>query len=183
MPGRTIRLPRGLGPGGIFVALLVAAASLLGECRERFGFSPPAAPAGLAAWRVAIVHDGDTVTCRDSLGRETKIRLKGIDAPEFAQPHGRAATAALERAVGGRRVGVEGKARDRFGRLLGTLWLEGDNINRRMVAEGHAWVFDGYAPDGDLLAAERQARRGRRGLWAADDPIPPREWRQAHPRE
>jgi len=139
--------------------------------------------AGRPAWQVERVHDGDTLTCLDEAGRPWKIRLLGIDAPEQGQTHGDAARRALVAKLAGGRVRVEGTARDQHGRLLATLWIDDRNLNRELVAEGWAWAFGGFAQDPDLMAAEASARRRRIGLWADERPIPPRQWRDAHPRE
>lgn len=136
---------------------------------------------GLPAWRVERVHDGDTVTCADERGASHKIRLVGIDAPESDQAYGGAARTALAAKVAGRAVRVDGRGHDQHGRLLGTLFLDGRDINREMVAEGWAWVFGGFAPDDELVAVEAEARRLRRGLWADPRPQAPAEWRHAHP--
>jgi endonuclease YncB( thermonuclease family) len=138
--------------------------------------------AGRPLWRVESVNDGDTVTCVDEAGQTVKIRLQGIDAPEFDQPHGRTARNALDQKLASRRVRVAGTARDQHGRLLGTLWLDDRNLNRELVTEGHAWVFGGFAPDPDFVAAEEAARQARRGLWGGGHPVPPSHWRQEHPR-
>ena len=137
--------------------------------------------AGRPLWRVETVHDGDTVTCVDPEGRARKIRLVGIDAPEFGQPYGERGRQALARKLGRGHVRVEGDAHDQHGRLLGTLWIDDRDINRELVAEGWAWAFGGFATDEGLLAAEAEARRERRGLWADPNPVPPREWRALHP--
>jgi endonuclease YncB( thermonuclease family) len=137
--------------------------------------------AGRPAWRVAAVHDGDTVTCVAPDGTSHKIRLLGIDAPEHRQPYGDAARAGLAAKLAGGAVQVRGDARDQHGRLLGTLWVDGRDINRELVAEGLAWVFGGFAPDEALLAAEAEARRQQRGLWSDPKPIAPADWRATHP--
>ena len=49
-------------------------------------------------------------------------------------------------------------------------------------AEGWAWAFGGFVEDEDLVSAEAVARRARRGLWAGERPIPPRQWRDSDPR-
>jgi len=136
---------------------------------------------GRPTWRVEAVNDGDTVTCRDASARGVRIRLVGIDAPELDQPGGPAARAALASKVAGRGVRVEGDARDKHGRLLGRLWLDGRDLNREMVAEGWAWAFTGFADDDELAAAEAAARRARRGLWADPHPMAPARWRELHP--
>jgi hypothetical protein len=76
--------------------------------------------AGRPAWRVDAVHDGDTVTCIDPEGRSRKIRLQGIDAPEFGQPYGDWSRQLLRAKLANRPVRVEGDAIDQHGRLLGT---------------------------------------------------------------
>ncbi len=169
-------MPRRLRPWYIVIAAVVSAiVAAVPAC-------PTHDAAGRPTWRVEAVHDGDTVTCIDTEGRLQKIRMVGIDAPEFEQPHGKSALAALETKLALGRVRVDGSARDQHGRLLGTLWVDERNINREMVAEGHAWVFGGFAPDPDLVAAETTARSGRRGLWADPHPLNPSQWRDTHPR-
>lgn len=157
------------------VALVAVGTAAFERCRL-----PDAA--GRPTWTVRVVHDGDTVTCHDNEGRAHRIRLLGIDAPEFEQRHGDASRAALARKVGERRVAVESRGFDRHGRLLATLWIDERNINREMVEEGHAWAFGGIAPDPDIVDAEGRARRGRRGLWADDAAEEPSRWRAEHPR-
>ena len=156
------------------MALVSVAVAAVDRCRI-----PDAA--GRETWTVHVVHDGDTVTCHDTSGRAHKIRLLGIDAPEIKQPHGTLARSALERKVGHRRVAVESRGYDKHGRLLGKLWLDERDVCREMVAEGHAWVFGGIAPDPILVEAESLARRERRGLWAEAGPVEPSQWRAAHP--
>lgn len=157
----------------VLAAIASALAAAVSSC-------PRHDAAGRPLWQVEMVNDGDTVTCVDEAGQTVKIRLQGIDAPEFDQPHGRSARNALEQKLAGRRVRVAGTARDQHGRLLGTLWLDDRNVNRELVAEGHAWVFGGFAPDPDLVNAEEAARRARRGLWASDNPVSPSQWRRDH---
>jgi len=184
MPRHRFRLPpppRGLSSRArtayVVVAALVSAVASL-----TVPMCPLADRAGRPVWRVDAVHDGDTVTCLDEQGQPQKIRLQGIDAPEYGQPYGDTARRALAGKLAGGTVRVEGRARDQHGRLLGTLWIDDRNLNRELVAEGFAWVFGGFSPDEELLAAEAAARRQRRGLWADQQPVEPRQWRDAHPR-
>ena len=180
---RPIRLPpppRGL-PRRLRGWYIVTAAVISAVTAAVAPMCPDRDAAGRPAWRVATVHDGDTVTCVAPDGTSHKIRLLGIDAPEHHQPYGDAARAALAAKLAGGGVQVRGEARDQHGRLLGTLWIDGRDINRELVAEGLAWVFGGFAPDEDLLAAESAARRQRRGLWSDPHPIAPADWRAKHP--
>jgi endonuclease YncB( thermonuclease family) len=75
------------------------------------------------------------------------------------------------------------KGRDQYDRLLATLWVDDRNINRELVAEGLAWVFDRYSPPADLVAAEKAAKKAQIGLWNATDPVRPATWRATHPRQ
>jgi micrococcal nuclease len=173
--------PRGLSPRARAVYLLVAAV-VSAVASLTVPMCPLADRAGRPLWRVETVHDGDTVTCLDEQGRPQKIRLQGVDAPEHGQPYGDAARRALAGKLAGGTVRVEGSARDQHGRLLGTLWIDDRDLNRELVAEGWAWAFGGFATDEELVAAEAAARRQRRGLWADERPVEPRQWRDAHPR-
>ncbi len=169
-------LPRRLRGWYVVIAAVISAvaAAVAPMCPDRDA-------AGRPAWRVVTVHDGDTVTCADPAGREEKIRLVGIDAPEYHQPYGRAAREALAAKLAAGGVRVESTARDQHGRLLATLFVGDRDINRELVADGLAWTFGGFAPDEGLLALEAEARRQRRGLWADPHPIAPADWRAAHP--
>ena len=67
--------------------------------------------------------------------------------------------------------------RDRYGRTVARLEIDGRDINRQMVADGLAWHYTRYSDDARLAAAEREARAARRGLWRDAAPVAPWEWR------
>lgn len=120
---------------------------------------------------VETVSDGDTLRIWRG-GEQARCRLAGIDAPEREQPWGPEARDLLRSLVLGREVWVAADSRDHYGRLIVRLTLDdGRDVARVMVAEGAAWWYVEYARDDLTLArAEADARRGRRGLWAADPP-------------
>lgn len=121
---------------------------------------------------VTKVTDGDTI---EAGGRD--VRLQGIDAPERDQPHGNQATASLKSLILHRRVRLDVRGTDQYGRLIAVAYTEGRNVNRWLVEQGHAWEYDRYSEDPALGPLERKARRADRGLWASESPIPPWEWR------
>lgn len=127
------------------------------------------------------VVDGDTLIYRDDHRRVRKLRLKGIDSPEYRplQDHGAEAKMALAGKVDGRRIEVRVLELDMHGRELGIVFHLGRNINEELVAEGHAWNFayrsDPLHPRLDSL--ERQAKLGRKGLWQGQRPIHPKDFR------
>ena len=133
----------------------------------------PAAP----VWRVVSVHDGDTLRAIDEAKVEHKIRLHGIDAPEIGQPFGNVSREGLTALAKGKAVAVHVEDRDRYGRTVARLEIDGRDINRQMVADGLAWHYTRYSDDARLAAAEREARAARRGLWRDAAPVAPWDWR------
>jgi endonuclease YncB( thermonuclease family) len=140
-------------------------------------------PAGLLAQtmagRVVAVADGDTFTLLTANKQQVKVRLHGIDCPEKKQPYGAAAKAFTSRAVFGQMVEVRSSKKDRWGRLLGTVWYQHgqQNLNENLLAAGLAWHFKKYDRQPRWAQLERQARAERRGLWQDASPIAPWQWR------
>ena len=66
---------------------------------------------------------------------------------------------------------------DRYGRLVATLWIDDENINRRLVKEGHAWVRK-YLRDTSLIQLEARAKSTKTGLWSSNNVIKPSVWRR-----
>ncbi len=131
--------------------------------------------------KIVRVLDGDTVEILAG-NVATRVRLNGIDAPEKAQPFGQRSRQALTAIVGGNTVLPVGEKRDRYGRLLATLILDGRDINAIQVYSGMAWVYryKGLATEPEYLRYERDARTARRGLWSEKEPVEPSIWRQRH---
>jgi endonuclease YncB( thermonuclease family) len=74
--------------------------------------------------RVVSVTDGDTIKVLDSTNTQHKIRLTGIDAPERGQPYGTKSKDHLAFMVAGKEVLVESDKNDRYGRVLGKVWVQ-----------------------------------------------------------
>lgn len=128
---------------------------------------------------VVRVVDGDTLTVLDDQRTQHKIRLAGIDAPEKSQPFGQRSKEHLSSLVFGRRVAVETEKRDRYGRTVGKVVIDGRDANLAQVVAGMAWHYKKYEgeqspTDRHLYAdAERVATEKRQGLWSDASPIPP----------
>ena len=91
--------------------------------------------------RVVGVTDGDTTKVLDAANRQEKIRLADIDTPERGQPWGQRSKQALSGLVFGRQVVVEYRKRDRYGRIVGRVFVGDVDISRELVEAGHAWVW------------------------------------------
>ena len=135
------------------------------------------------AGRVVSIADGDTVTVLDADHVQHIVRLAGIDAPEKRQPFGNVSRQHLAGLVFQRDVTVEWKKRDRYGRMIGVVRIDGQDASLAQVQAGLAWHYLAYAGEqrpADRLAyadAEQQARADRQGLWRDLAPVPPWEWR------
>jgi micrococcal nuclease len=127
--------------------------------------------------KVTSITDGDTVKVFDGI-QEVKIRLSNIDAPESKQAFGTRSKQKLAEKVFGKNVVVEYHKKDKYKRILGTIWLENRNINFEMVQEGYAWAYRRYLDDTDFLEAEKIARDKKLGLWIDPFPIAPWDFRK-----
>ncbi len=127
--------------------------------------------------------DGDTITVLDANKVQHKIRLAGIDAPEKKQAFGNSSKESLSDLAFDKTVNVETGKRDRFGRQIGKVLVNGRDVNLVQVERGMAWFYRQYkreqSPNDQRLyeAAEDAARAGKRGLWRDADSVPPWEFR------
>jgi endonuclease YncB( thermonuclease family) len=145
-----------------FLALITALPVSAGEIRGR-----------------ATVTDGDTIEIRDR-----DIRLHGIDAPESGQRCrlddgrvwrcGQKAALALDDRIDRRTIRCEWSERGQYGRLIGTCYQGGTDLNAWMVRQGWALAYREYSRA--YVDAERAARNADRGIWRGDF-VKPWNWR------
>ena len=136
--------------------------------------------------KVTRIIDGDTVVVLSDQHEELRVRLAGIDCPEKRrnQPYWRFAKDALSDRVAGRTITVDFDKRDRWGRLIGVLWLNNQDVNAELVGIGACWHFKKYQheqSESDQVRyheLELSARQRHIGLWADRQPIAPWDWRK-----
>lgn len=130
--------------------------------------------------QVVQVVDGDTVKVLLANEQET-VRLIGLDTPELARAGSLAecfaaeAKQTLTELVEGQTVELVADSsqaeRDRYGRLLGYLFLAtGENVAQVLIASGygHEYTYqDPYLYQQQFRQAEIAAREQRLGLWGA----------------
>ena len=118
------------------------------------------------------VVDGDTIHVLDQSKERHKIRLGGIDSPEKKQPFGKKSTKNLAGYIAGKNVEVEYSKRDRYGRIIGKLLKDGQDIDLRQIKDGYAWHYKYYQKEQSKLgrvlysSAEIEARAKKIGLWS-----------------
>lgn len=88
--------------------------------------------------RVSYIYDGDTVQLEQN---KTRVRLWGIDAPEKGSPGADAARNALIKLVDGKRVEILPIDKDRYGRTVGRIFRNGQDISAVMIERGHALEY------------------------------------------
>jgi len=202
-PSRFLRKRRQLRRLPLWAVLLLigwvaALAWLDRDSAPASGTLPPArasvatAPSGSFKAHVVRVADGDTLTAETSDGRQIKVRLARIDAPETGhgakrpgQPFGEASTHSLRQLVGNSAVSLDCPETDRYQRHVCWVYADGVDVNLEQVKRGMAWVYrPPRASRRELLAlsplidAQDAARRAGRGMWIDADPTAPWDWRR-----
>ena len=128
--------------------------------------------------KVIKIADGDTITILDSNNRKYKIRLDKIDAPELRQYFGINAKNHLVSLISGKQVKVIYRKKDRYKRILGTVYLHEKEINLQMVKDGFAWHYSFYDKSPEYIEAEQKARENKSGLWIQENPVNPYKFRK-----
>ena len=127
----------------------------------------------------ATVIDGDTL----KIG-QIPIRIHGIDAPEKNQvcikknvswKCGVEATKLMRSLVMRSEVSCEKLDQDRYGRIVGRCFSNGNNLGETMVVQGLALAYRQYSSE--YVPMERVSKSVQRGMWAGKF-TPPWEWRR-----
>lgn len=93
--------------------------------------------------KVSKILDGDTFTLS---GESRRIRVWGLDAPEWNHRGGAAATATLRGMISGKRLRCAVLDIDRYGRLVAQCFLpDGRDIAAEMIRSGAATEYCRYS--------------------------------------
>jgi endonuclease YncB( thermonuclease family) len=130
---------------------------------------------------VTRVIDGDTITVFLE-GVSERVRLLGVDAPEFgnkgaaAEPLAGEAGEFVRRLLQGRRVILrrdpESDDRDRYGRLLRYVEsADGTDVGAELLRQGLARAMTEFPCSrlGLYIRIEKEARESKRGIWRFGD--------------
>jgi endonuclease YncB( thermonuclease family) len=149
----------------LFVLVLIAAAAL---------GSKQLAPRELAPG-LGKIKDGDSFVLRGK-----QVRLHGIDAPEYRQTCetakgkdyacGKDAAKALRELLRGRKITCTEIERDRYRRSVSICRNGEVELNKEMVRLGWAVAYRRHSRN--YVAAEREAKLAKRGIWAGTFAMP-----------
>jgi len=101
-----------------------------------------------------------------------------IDCPEKSQPYGQKAKQFTADMVAGKTVKVWETDTDRYGRIVGFVFVGDKNLNKELLSAGLAWHYKKYSRDPELAKLEFEARSAKIGLWSEVSPVVPWEWRK-----
>jgi endonuclease YncB( thermonuclease family) len=139
--------------------------------------------AGTIQGKVVAVADGDTITVLDATNTQHKIRLQGIDAPEKAQAFGQKSKQSLHQLVHNKQVSIEFQKKDKYGRTVGKVVYNGNDVSLEQLTLGMAWHYKQYESEQlkedqkTYSQAEHSARSQAIGLWKDKNLTPPWEFR------
>ena len=129
---------------------------------------------------VTQVIDGDTLRFNVAGQPAIEVRLAQIDAPEICQAWGAEARRALSDLALNKTATLRPAGRDRQGRSIGVLVVDGRSVGQQLVQEGHAWSLMGRNGRGPLVKEERLAQALDRGLHAGRSAVKPEDFRRSN---
>lgn len=132
-----------------------------------------------SAYPVTKVRDGDTIVVNVD-GKDEAVRLVGINTPETVDPRkpvecfGKQSSEKMKALLQGKVVTLEADEtqsdRDRYGRLLRFVFVEGEDVGLVMLREGYA-VESLYSDvphtyHQEYLRVQKEAQENKSGLWS-----------------
>jgi endonuclease YncB( thermonuclease family) len=108
--------------------------------------------------KVVDIYDGDTITVKFFFGNQLiqyKCRLLGIDTPEIKSKDEEKKKLAikardrLRELILNKVVELDVREFDKYGRLLGVISCDNQNINELMLKECHGYSYDGGKKNSD----------------------------------
>ena len=138
------------------------------------------ADASLFQAKVVRVVDGDTIEIQQKM-RTQRVRIWGIDTPEWDQRYGAQSSQFTRSLVTGKEVQVVPKAVDKYGRLVAAVTVDNMDVGEELIKSGLAWVHIYYCHEpicDSWKSLQERAKSEHRGLWNDSDPIAPWQWKK-----
>jgi len=126
-----------------------------------------------SAQLVVQVYDGDTYKILNQ-GKLHVIRLANVDAPELSQYYGTVVKAGVAKLILGKIVKVDFGIKDRYGRMIAGVTVNGLSLDSLLIAKGWAWNYQQFSQSNPQLSVyESVAKKARVGMWKCLFNIPP----------
>ena len=147
-----------------------------------------------AHYRVTRIVDGDTLDATN--GHTTfRVRIAGMDAPEWDQRFGRQAMNRLKQLIGNKKITLSPviTKKDRYHRMLSQVFVNKKDVSLVLIEEGLATYFRPFCRDWPAdkkfydynplpyIQAEQRAQKASRGIWIQENNRLPCEYRKEHP--
>jgi micrococcal nuclease len=113
--------------------------------------------------RVVEVVDGDTFQLQSG----KRVRLMGVDAPEYDRCGGEEAKQRLKELIEGEKVALKEEVTEAYGRSLALVYQGKKFINQMMLEEG--WARTDYRKNSQrevLTQAFHQGQESKKGIWS-----------------
>ncbi len=136
---------------------------------------------GLIPVELVKTIDGDTIKIMYE-GKETNVRYLLIDTPETnhprlgKQPFGEEAKRRNQELMNSGKLEIEfdiGQKYDKYDRLLAYIYIDGESVQEKLIAEGLARVGYVYPPNTRHLdayeKAQNEAKKKGIGIWTLED--------------
>ncbi len=130
---------------------------------------------------VTKVKDGDTIEVRMN-GKKETVRFLLTDTPESVkpgvepQPFSTEASNFVKKMLTGKRVELEkdiGDARDKYGRLLYYVYVDGKSVQEELLKRGFARVAYVYPPNVKYVdkyrSIQKEAQKAKIGIWSVEN--------------
>jgi endonuclease YncB( thermonuclease family) len=131
--------------------------------------------------KVKKIIDGDTILVVNGQGN-IKVRLWGIDTPEYRQPYSKAAARFTRKLLQNTTVDLIVKDWDDYGRMVALVKMaDGQSVNELLIKSGYAWVHIYYCKEPVCQTwknYEKDARASNLGLWQEAEAIAPWVWKR-----
>ena len=132
----------------------------------------------------AIALDGDSLRFKDY-----EVRLFGIDAPEYSQnclnnfnqeyPCGRISKIYLANIVRDQEITCYYQKKDIYNRYLSDCFTKETHINKEIIKNGMAIIYDFKETNSEMEQLEKQAKANKLGVWQGSFEKP-KDYRKSH---
>jgi endonuclease YncB( thermonuclease family) len=175
-----------------WLGLIVAVAWIGAVFQPSAAFCQPEDGQDLILGKVFKIYDGDTVAIKDDKGKEVRVQIAYIDAPDMdektnkKQPLYAESIKFLTGMIFNKEVIIESLGKDKLGRVEGVIFLEKVNVNVEMVRGGMAEIYEpvrsrpsAYKQEyvKQLADAENTAKSEKLGIWGHPDYVSPYKFR------